>query len=556
MTMERSAHKPTETSPPVVNRFEGGNLLVRALKDLGVQQIFSVSGGPLNSIYHACAAEGLPLKHTRHEAGACFMAEAVSRISGTPGVAAVTLGPGVANAVTPALVAKMASVPLLIIGAQANTRTFDRHAGMSADHIPIMAPVTKWAARVLQTERIPEYVEMAWRRMWAGAPGPVFLEIPVDVLAASAKPQERTMVNRPTFGVDFAEAELARTVETARKPLVILGNDVRWDRGDLAQLIDACHLPFVTMRLARGALDEHHPLWAGPGYSPCNPALRSALSEADLIVLAGHTFEFDLDYGRSVGPTAKVIQSNLDAEMIGRNRAADFGYVCSAGQLIGGLAREQFASVDRAWVDAVVAAWHKERHSQCGEPGGSLLHPVEAVDAVVAAMPQSTVFVTSHGNVDFWADARLQVRSLDGYARAGQAGALGAEIPYGVGAAFAKPGAPVAVFVGDGGVGYHVTELETAVRYGKQVIVIVLDDEKWAAIALPQRNSYGDEYEMVLPRRDWTKVAEGLGAMGLRADSTVGIASALKSVLASGRCGLIQIAVQSVLSPYMAYISK
>jgi acetolactate synthase-1/2/3 large subunit len=204
----------------------------------------------------------------------------------------------------------------------------------------------------------------------------------------------------------------------------------------------------------------------------------------------------------------------------------------------------------------VIAGWTKERVAQCRDRGSKPLHPVEAVDAVVAAVPQSTVFVTSHGNVDFWADARIRVRSLDSYVRAGQAGALGAEIPYGVGATFAKTGAPVVVFVGDGGVAYHVTELETAVRYGKQVIVVVLDDEKWAAIALPQRNSYGGEYEMDLPRRDWAKVAEGLGARGVRADSITAISSAVESLLETGRPGLIQTAVQSVLSPYMAYISK
>ena len=318
-------------------RFEGGNLLVRTLKDRGVGQIFSVSGGPLNSIHHACAVEGLPLIHTRHEAGACFMADAVTRISGISGVAAVTLGPGVTNGVTPALVAKMASVPMLIIGAQASTRTFERGAGMSADHIPIMAPVTKWAARVLETDRIPEYVDIAWRRMWSGTPGPVFLEIPVDILSAAATPSESEpgRVVFPGLELGASVEALRGAVAKARRPLAILGNDVRWDQGTgLLDLIEGQHLPFVTMRLARGAIDEHHALWAGPGYSPCNPALRAALAEADLVLLFGHTFEFDLDYGRAIAPGATIVQSNLDADMVGRNRGADFGYVCATGRLI------------------------------------------------------------------------------------------------------------------------------------------------------------------------------------------------------------------------------
>lgn len=539
-------------------RYEGGNLLVRALIDRGVEQIFSVSGGPLNSIYHACAVEGLELKHARHEAGACFMAEAVSRISGVPGVAAVTLGPGVTNAVTPALVAKMASVPLLIIGAQANTASFERGAGMSADHVPIMAPVTKWAARVLDTERIPEYVEIAWRRMWAGTPGPVFLEIPVNVLAARTEPQTHTVPHLAAAGLDLSDPTAFRqTVERARRPLVILGNDVCWDGiGNAKALIEKHHLPFATVRLGRGAIDEHHDLWAGPGYCPCNAAFRSALTGADLVMLIGHTFEFDLDYGRSVASGAKVIQCNRDADAIGRNRRADFGFACRADLLIDVLAAMSFAAVDRAWVDGITSAWRQERAAQLESTGQMPLHPVEAIDAVIDAVPPETLFVTSHGNVDFWADARIRVRAPGTYLRAGQAGALGAEIPYGVGAAFVKPASPVVVFVGDGGVGYHVTELETALRYRRQVIVVVLDDEKWAAIALPQRDAYGDEYEMDLPRRDWDKVAQGLGGFGARADTVEGIKKAMSSALASGKAGLVQVPVRAAISPYMAHISR
>jgi acetolactate synthase I/II/III large subunit len=540
------------------NRFEGGDLLVQGLLDFGVRQVFSVSGGPLNSIYHACAAHGLALHHTRHEAAACFMAEAISRVTGVPGVAVLTLGPGVANAVTPALVSKMASTPMLIIGAQANTRSFDRGAGMSADHIPIMAPVTKWAARVLHTERIPEYVEIAWRRMWSGSPGPVFLEIPVDILSARAEPQRVTATAPKQPGLDGGHIEqLRRAVADARRPFVLIGNDVRWDASDkLLPLIEKNHLPFSTMRLARGAIDENHSLWAGPGYVPCNSTLRTALAEADLILLLGHSFEFDLDFGAGVSKDATVVQSVTDSELLGRNLRAGIGFVSAPGAVIDALIQLPFNSIDREWVQSVAQSWRREWQSQNDTVGSGVLHPAQAVDAVVDAMPSDTTYVTSHGNVDFWADARLKVRRPDLYLRAGQAGALGAEIPYGIGAKFAHPDRPVVVFVGDGGVGYHVTELETAARYSRPVIVVVLDDEKWAAIALPQRRSYGGEYEMHLPRRDWAKVAEGLGCFGRKAENAGEIRQAVRDALTSGRPALVQVPVASVLSPYMSYISK
>lgn len=540
------------------NRFEGGDLVVKSLKALGVKQVFSVSGGPLNSIYSACAAHALPLHHTRHEAGACFMAEAISRLTGVPGVVAVTLGPGVTNTVTPALVAKMAGTPLLILGAQAKTDSFGLGAGMSADHIPIMEPVTKFAARVLQTERIPEYIEMAFRKMWAGTPGPAFLEIPVNVLAAPAVEGYRPAFERAWPGLLQRERDvLGKAVAGARRPLLLIGDDVRWDLPpQLKNVVERLHLPFAVLRLARGVIDETHPLCIGPGYIPCNKTLRRGLQEADLVILFGHHFEFDLEFGRPLGQETRVLQCVVDPEKLGRNRQADFGAIASPAAFVDMLADVRAENVDRTWVDGLASAWRAERGGQFDTSEKSdPLHPVAAVDAVLSSLPEDVTLVCSHGNVDFWVDARVQLKQPNHYLRAGQSGALGAEVPYGIGARFAHPDRPAVVFVGDGGIGYHVTELETAVRYNRPVIIVVLDDQKWGAIAMPQRMAYGAEFEMNLPRRDWVKVAEGLGGFGAHAGSAAEIANAIRDALASGRPAIVQIPICSALSPYMAHIS-
>jgi len=541
------------------NRYEGGDLLVEALLRLGVGQVFSVSGGPLNSLYHAAAAHGLPLVHARHEAAAAFMAEAVSRVTGTPGVVAVTLGPGVTNTVTSALVAKMAGTPLLIVGGQAKTALLDRGAGMSADHVPILAPVTKWAARVLETRRIPEYVEAAWRAMWAGRPGPVFLEIPVDVLGGPARPAGAARFAGSRAGLEPAARALAvEALAHARRPLLIVGDDVRWDPpAALPDVIERLGLPFFTLRLARGAVDEHHPQWAGVGYVPANATLGRALGEADLVLLLGHHFEFDLGFGDGVAPDALIVQSSVDAALLGRNRRADVALHASPSAVIDGLGGLVPGPFDREWMQGVIAGWRAEREAQAGaDAEAPPVHPVAAIDAVLEASPEDTVSVTSHGNIDFWADARIRVRAPDRYLRAGQAGALGAEIPYGVGARFARPERPVVVFVGDGGVGYHVSELDTAARYARPVVVVVLDDQKWGAIAIPQKDAYGGEFEMELPRRDWIRVAEGLGGFGARAERLAEIREAVRAAHASGRPAVVQVPVRSVLSPYMAAISR
>ena len=354
------------------NRFEGGDLVVQALAQLGVRRVFSVSGGPLNSLYHAAAAHGLGLVHTRHEAAAAFMAEGVARVSGTPGVAAVTLGPGVTNTVTAALVSKMAGTPLLILGAQANTAAFDRGAGMSADHIPIMAPVTKWAARVLHTERIPEYLESAWRIMWAGRPGPVFLEMPVNVLAGPAGPAPAVEFLRQRPGLEeTARDALSSALAGARRPVVVLGDDVHWDRpAGLTAAIEHLGWPFVTARLARGAVDERHPLWAGVGYVPANATLKRALAEADLVVVLGHHFEFDLGFGDGVAAHTVVVQTSVDAELLGKNRRADVKVLATPSSVIEFLRSAQTGPADGAWIESVLSGWREERERQLDACGG------------------------------------------------------------------------------------------------------------------------------------------------------------------------------------------
>lgn len=544
------------------NISDGGLAVARFLKDANVKHVFSVSGGALNPIYHACSVLGLPLVHTRHEAAACFMAEAAARVTRTPGVAAVTLGPGVTNTVTPALVSTMAGTPLLVIGAQAPTHTFERGAGMSWDPLPILDSVTKWSARVLDAQRIPEYLEIAWRKMWAGRPGPVFLEIPANVLSANVESERpaRSTAPRPDSPPHIspeASRSLQAALGEARRPVLVLGDELFWQPSDrLLVAIEKHRLPFTTLRLARGIVDETHELWAGPGYVPCNATFKRALAEADCVVLLGHHFEFDLGFGADVGPAARIIQVASDPDLLGRNRPAHLAVQASPASVVPAIEAAPPMQTDQEWVTGVLSGWQDERRAQLAPVAGDALHPVAAVDAVCEAAPENAIFVTSHGNVDFWADARLRLRRPGRYLRAGQSGALGAEIPFGVGARFADPSAPVIVFVGDGGVGYHVTEFDTSARYGRPFVVVVLDDEMWGAIALPQERIYQKTYEMALPRRDWVRVAEGLGGCGFLARTAAELTDAIRDGVSADRPCLVQVPVASVISPYMDYISK
>ena len=547
---------------PAPPEYHGGGLVVDLLAARGVRHIFSVSGGPLNPIYHGTLRSSVRIVHTRHEAAAAFMAEGTARITRSPGVCAVTLGPGVTNTVTPALTATRAGVPFLIIGGQAPVGVLDKESVMSFDPLPVIGPVTKYAARVLDPARIEEYLDEAWRAMTSGRPGPAFLEIPVDVLGRPAPPPSARRAKQWTRGPALAseqEEELRRLVSGARRPLLVAGDDVLWSAADaaLAHAVDRLRIPFVTLRLGRGLVDERHPCSAGVGYLGSNHPLRSTLAEADLVLVVGHEFEADLGYGGSISDDAVVIQSHPDPGLVGKFRMPDLGLVARSDAVLVALAGADPDGFDREWCAGAASAWRSwlEEVATAASTGYPGIHPARLTALLAEVMPAETTFVTSHGNIDFWADPVLRVVPPARYLRAGQSGALGAEIPFGVAAKLASPATTVAVIVGDGGFAFHGFELETALRYGAPIVVVVFDDEKWGAIALPQQRAYGTEIELDLPRRAWWKVAEAMGGHGEFVDNENDLPDALARALESGLPAVVQVAVPGVEAPYVAYHS-
>ena len=539
----------------------GGDLLADLLAARGVQHIFSVSGGPLNPLYRGTLNAPVRIVHTRHEAAAAFMADGTARVTRSPGVCAVTLGPGVTNTVTPALTALRAGVPFLILGGQAPLGMLDRESIMSFDPLPVMPPVTKYAARVVDPARIEEYLDAAWRAMTAGRPGPAFLEIPVDVLGGAApppSPQPRKGA-LPAPGLTAPQVEELRArVSMARRPILAAGDDVLWSDADgaLAGAVAQLGIPFVTLRLGRGLVDELHPCYAGVGYLGSNPPLRKALAEADLVLMVGHEFEADFGYGELIPDDAGVIQSHPDPGLAGKFFTPDLGLVACSGVVLEALAGADGSGFDRTWCDGVTDGWQDWRDRIAGAQGpGGGIHPARLTALLEEAMPSSTTFVTSHGNIDFWADPVLRVTPQGRYLRAGQSGALGAEIPFGVAAKLASPASTVVVIVGDGGFAFHGLELETALRYGAPILVVVYDDEKWGAIALPQQRAYGTEIELDLPRRAWWKVMEAMGGHGEYVEDEADLGGAMDRALESGLPAVVQVKVPSVEAPYVEYHS-
>ncbi|MFT5994153.1 MAG: acetolactate synthase-1/2/3 large subunit, partial [Bradymonadia bacterium] len=340
---------------------QGGHLVAQAMKAEGVSHLFTLCGGHIQAIYDGCLTEEIRVIDVRHEQSAGHAADGWARATGEVGVCAVTAGPGVTDVVTAAANAQRAGVPMVIIGGAGPT--VFRHMGslQDMDHVELMRPVTKWSASVSETRRLGEYMTIALRKARTGVPGPVFLEMPLDLLMEYVEPDAapipthyRTTARMAPDPVALDAA--AELLKSAERPVAVMGSQLRWSmdpQGTLARFLDALDLPVFVNGMARGLVDPGTKHWR-------NRSRSAALKQADLVLVFGTPFDFRMSYGVSatpqpgsqsglvgamllqmtqpvINPSAKVIQIDLDPEELGRNRPVEVGIVGDSGLVLDGL---------------------------------------------------------------------------------------------------------------------------------------------------------------------------------------------------------------------------
>jgi acetolactate synthase-1/2/3 large subunit len=555
-----------------MKKIDGGRLVAEALKSEGVQYVFSVSGGVLNPIYHACEELGIQIIHARHEAAAAFMADGWARTTGKPGVVLTTLGPGLTNTITGIFTAYRATSPIIVLSGQTSQSTRDMEAGMSVDPLPLVSSITKWAKSVAETKRIPEYISSAFRYAITGRPGPVFLEVPSDVLLGQVDYNEYIPINPETSRPHsvpqadrYAAERAVALIEKSERPLAIAGSGSFWSKAtdELRVFIEKFNLPFFLARAGRGVIPEDHPLYFGPGYIPANPVIEKALKETDLLLLLGHRLDFDLNFGRSpsLNREAKIIQVDIEPSEIGRYRPVQVGIpsdLRSALTTMSDLSSRKH-DISIRWLESLESErdlWEEETEQEISSYSSLPMHPLRFLREISKSLPKKSVLITSHGNIDFWADAQLRIYQPGGYIRAGQSGSLGAEIPYGLAAKLARPDEPVVAIVGDGGFGYHCMELDTAARYGAPFIIAIGNDAAWGAISLPQERVYGRAISTGLEFRNYERIAEVLGGYGELVEKPEQVGQAVCRALESKLPSVLNINIASIESRYMYEISK
>ncbi len=521
----------------------GGRLVARMLRKEGVSTVFTLSGLHVAPIYAGCVDEGIRIVDTRHEQAAAHAADAWARLTRGVGVAIVTAGPGVTDAVTGVANAWAAASPLVLLGGAAPTFNQGRGSLQEMPQVPLFQSITKWADRVPSPDLVPSFLAKAFRVACSGRPGPVFLEIPWDVLSNGA--DEALVAAQSLYRTDARLPGDPEKVERAlallagaERPVLVGGSSIWWDDAvaELEVLATRTGIPVFLNGMGRGCLPPDHP-------SFFQLSRKEALSQADVVVVVGTPLDFRMGYGAepTFAPGAKVIQVDVDAAEIGRNRPIDVGIVADARSAIAALGyAARLSPAAAGWRtflrDKEAARAEKQRAFE--ESDQKPIHHFRLARAIdtVASRAGDVTYVGDGGNVVAVAAKVLRVREPGRWLDPGPLGTLGVGAPFAIAAKLLAPRRPVCVVQGDGSFGLNGMDYETAVRFGLPMVVVVGNDAAWGQILIPQRGLYGDDHAVatrLAPTR-YDRVVEALGGKGEHVEDPKDLVPALERAFASG----------------------
>lgn len=530
----------------------GCDVLMHSLKTAGVDRIFTLSGNHIMPVFDAALDSGIELIHTRHEASAVHMADAYARITGKVGIALVTGGPGHANAVSALYTAQMAEAPVVLLSGHAPNEHLGLGAFQEMRQAEMAAPVTKASWTCAGPDQIAEDMARAIRIARSGRPGPVNLNLPTDAL------DNRTEV--PALQADAFEAEalplppatasdLMQRLARAKKPMILAGPAcmTRPGRALLAALEAASGIPVIGMESPRGIAD------ASLG------AFAQMLAQADCVLLLGKRLDFTLKFGQAPAFPAQAMVHQIDAEPdeIERTRSAlgdrlEVTALADAHAALSALAQAASKCQATAWLADVRDAltyrppeWDGARSEAPGK-----LHPVQMLrplQALLDSHPES-VLVCDGGEIGQWAMACLRAPHR---VNNGVAGSIGSGLPYALAARCAQPQAPVIAVMGDGTIGFHIAEFDTAMRYGLPFVSVIGNDARWNAEYQIQLRDYGADRLVgceLRPMR-YDAVAQAFGGHGELVTEPQAMAAAAQRAQASGLPACLNVMIEGVPAP-------
>jgi acetolactate synthase-1/2/3 large subunit len=527
-------------------RFQGGRLAAKAIAAHGVDTVFTLSGGHVMPIYEGCRHEGIRVLDVRHEQAAAHAAEAWGRIRRACGVAVVTAGPGVTGTVTAVANSASAQTPLVVIGGARPLAQAERLALQELDQLSLFRPLVKWAAVCAQPSRVPEYVATAFRHALAQPRGPVYLELPMDVLFEEAEPDGAIAPSRSearAFGDPRELMKASDLLANAERPMVIAGSGVWWDGAwkQLSLFAENGRLPVFLNGSGRGALPPGHELLF-------QHARGAALGDADVVCVIGTPLDFRLRFGQ-FAPGSRLVHVHADPAELGRNRAPDASIVADCAAALGILAdavkSPGESSARSAWLERLRAAeraWWDEHRPEL-ESDSAPLHHYRLGAELDRVLDPGTVVIGDGGDVVAAVSRVLRVHRPGHWLDPGPFGCLGVGPPYALGVKAARPDGPVVVVAGDGAFGLNGFEFETLTRFELPVVVVIGNDAAWGEIRIPQVGLYGAEGEVatrLAPTR-YDRLTEAFGGHAEHVERPAELAPALERALGSGQPAIVNV---------------
>lgn len=544
-------------------KVDTGEIIGRTLKAQGVKHMFGLLGGHIDPIFQGCRRNDIRVIDTRHEAAAGHMAEAWARTTGEPAVAVVTAGPGVANIVTAVANAFIDNVPMIIIGGRYSLKDEEILPLQEFKGLPVMEPITKWSRSITDPARVSEYLGMAFRHATTGRPGPVFLEIPYDVMMAQVEESDAPVVSktRPDAAPSPSEQaveDILKMLTQAKRPAIFAGRGIMFAKAheELKEFAELSGIPVCANGLARGAVSEDSPLGLG-GFSVAGRSMGMA-GGTDVVLLLGGRLGMYTGGRNSVIPKeAKIIQVDIEGEEIGRMREIELGITADCKETLKALIRlgRQTKWPDwKAWVEKLgqIKAMGRSSMASNLDPKRKLIHPFQLVHEVNTFIKDRGTLVIDGGEMSVWTDIGVTPTRPGRYQCLGYFGCLGTGIPWGLACKLARPSEPVIVLSGDGAVGFNFLEFDTAVRHKIPFVAVIANDQAWGMVKHEQMLRHGKEgvvgSELLATRYD--KAAAALGAYSEFVDKPSDILPALERAVKSDMPACINVMIErEIFSP-------
>jgi acetolactate synthase-1/2/3 large subunit len=527
--------------------------VARFLKARGVDRVFGLQGGHIQPVWDHVARLGIRIVDVRDEGAAVHMAHAHAELTGQLGVCMATAGPGVTNCVTGMANASLARAPVLLIGGCTSRPQANMGPLQDIPHVDILRPVCRQARTLRVADQVVRELDEAVARAFGdlGEPGPVYLEIPTDVLRTPVPPNlvlDDWMRPRPPRLIAPDPAAVAQAVDalwSARRPLVITGRGARGAGATLVRLLDACGAVYLDTQESRGLVPAAHPAFVG--------AMRAAaMAEADTVLVIGRKLDYQLGYGSpAVFPNARFLRLADTAGELVDNRRGEPEILATPSLALAAMveaAGNRPPKVDRAWTEGLRRR-HEERSrgGPCEAVGSDgKVHPQAIFDAIKEVAAADFVAIADGGDLLSFARVGLEART---YLDAGAFGCLGVGVPFAVAAALAFPGRQVISINGDGAFGINAMEIDTAVRHGARAVFIVSNNAAWNIERFDQQANYGGRVVgTVLRHCDYAGMARALGAWAERVEKPEDLAPALRRALANAPALIDVVTSQTAVS--------